>query len=143
MFFMFYMRKANEISTPGPRPDHPGTSTKPEPQLTNREQDPQRGSAEAPFLYPLGIWLVGGTLARGIPKCFLGQVFLGRLGAPRQTNHTFSGTEWFFGLGTPGLRKTTWPKKHFGSLLLAGPVSPRVMAARAFWTSLHFGVLFH
>jgi hypothetical protein len=32
-----YLRKTNEISTPAPRPDAPGTSIKPEPQLTNRE----------------------------------------------------------------------------------------------------------
>ncbi len=38
-----------------------------------------------------------------------------RPGTPRATNtHTFSGREWLFGLGTPGLQKTTWPKHHFG-----------------------------
>ena len=34
-----YIRKTNAMSTPGPRPDPPGTSIKPEPQLTNGEYE--------------------------------------------------------------------------------------------------------
>ncbi len=48
---------------------------------------------------------------RGIPKRFLGQVFLGRPGVPRPKNHTCSGASLFFGLGSPGLQTTTWPKQ--------------------------------
>ncbi len=27
---------------------------------------------------------------------------------------SFPGKLWFFGLGTPGLQKTTWPINHYG-----------------------------
>ncbi len=32
-----------------------------------------------------------------------------RPGVPRPSNHTFSGNEWLFGFGAPGLQTNTWP----------------------------------
>ncbi len=49
--------------------------------------------------------------------CFF--VWGGRPGVPRPNNHTFSRHECFFGLGTPGLQKTTWQKNTSGS---PGPI---------------------
>ncbi len=47
-------------------------------------------------------WFFVLDLIKGVPKWFFGQVFFGRLGVPRQRNHTFSGTEWFVGLAVFG-----------------------------------------
>ncbi len=37
--------------------------------------------------------------------------------AARPKNHYVPKQVWFFGLGTPGLQKNTWPKKHVGITL--------------------------
>ena len=34
--------------------------------------------------------------------------------AARPINQSFPEQAWFLGLVTPGLQKTTWPKKHYG-----------------------------
>jgi hypothetical protein len=41
-----------------------------------------------------------------IPKCFVGQVFFWRPGAPKQNNHTFSGEDWFLGHAAFGGKAT-------------------------------------
>ena len=53
------LRKTNETSTPGPRPDAPGTSIKPEPQLTNTE--PKRNPKHKNFLFSLKVYLPQAT----------------------------------------------------------------------------------
>ncbi len=78
---------------------------------------------------------------KGTPKWFVGQLVFWRVGLPRPKYHTCSRNEWlfgiaaeggkakkalaslkcvFFGRGTPGLKKNTWPKKHFGIPLIKG-----------------------
>ncbi len=53
-------------------------------------------------------------IAQRHPEVFIWpSVFLEAWGA-KAKNHTFPGNVWFFGLGTPGLQKTTWPNNHFG-----------------------------
>ncbi len=44
---------------------------------------------------------------------FWPSVFVGGRGAPGHNIAHFIGKEWFCGLGTPGLQKTTWPTKTF------------------------------
>ncbi len=56
---------------------------------------------------------------KGIPKWFLWPSVFWRPGAPRPQDHAFFRNEWSFGLGTPGLQKTTWPNKHCGIPLLS------------------------
>ncbi len=80
---------------------------------------------------------------RGIPKCFVGQVFFEAWGTNAKKHHTFSGNKWFVGLGTPGLQKTTWPKNHFGVPLICDDIfcwcqcMSSVDANVAPWSGLH------
>jgi hypothetical protein len=48
------MRKTNEISTPGHRPDPSGTSMKPEPEVTNKEYVGRRCALASPGRYRWG-----------------------------------------------------------------------------------------
>ncbi len=68
-------------------------------------------------------------------RSVVGQAVFWRPVVPRPNNHTFIRKSWFvglaafggkaqnhecredvwfFGLGTPGIQKTTWPENHFG-----------------------------
>ncbi len=63
-------------------------------------------------------------MSKGSRSGFLAKCFW-RPGLPRPKNHSFPENVWLLGLGTPGLQKTTWPKKHFG-IPLMGSTRPRV-----------------
>ena len=70
------------------------------------------------------------TMSRGIPLCFLGQVFFWEAWGARSKTSRFIKKWCLFGLGTPGLQKTIWPKKHYGIPL----EKPIVMVFGPDWT---------
>ncbi len=63
-------------------------------------------------------WPSGGFLEAWGTKAKKPQLFKKRLvfglAAARPKNQFFPEQVWFFGLGTPGLQKTTWPTNHYG-----------------------------
>jgi hypothetical protein len=72
--------------------------------------------------------------------CNKGQVFFGGLGYQSPKNQTFEGKPLFFGLGTPGLQKTTWPKNRFGIPLITGGLAMWSRSSSCSWKSVKLGV---
>jgi hypothetical protein len=93
-------------------------------------------------IFSLNEWCFGlAAEGKGIPNLFWAKCLFGGLGyqgqqithfqeehcflslppsAASPNNHSLLENVWFFGLGTPGLKKTTWPKIHFGIPLSVG-----------------------
>ncbi len=64
----------------------------------------------------------------------MAKCFFWRPGVPRPKKQYVPEQVWFFGLGTPGLQKTTWPIHNFGIPLM---MSLKAVAYR--WASLAIG----
>ncbi len=81
------------------------------------------GAAQTPKIGAVVFWapcFFGGLGYPG-PKIRFVQEDTGVLALPptaaRPINQYFPKQVLFFGLGTPGLQNTTWPKNHYGILL--------------------------